>query len=357
MSAILESGIGYGGNTSDTEWNRIKDKYPFNPSAPQPPNTNIDITPVLKELKESRLTADDAEDAKRVFNQTIAEVKAARKQVSEFNPEPILIGGQHPVEKQFQTICNQMKEKNQSPESITTKPTIQEWERDNGFPEKKKSVDETKKIIENFRDKVANYPKCLTYEGSMVICVLLSLNPNPEVLVKNLPLEDQQIIQESVKGTMYNNFSYFYASFDNTKDFIFTFRMDPEDEFKIEKNFINTVAHPRQTDLKNYGNGEVPIEKDGNKIAVGGKIVLDKKGIKRLIGIDPLKRDASSVTEDEEYVQPRRQPVAGRNAYEIRADVLTLAVDFGMLNKMSEPEDIIALAKTFYSFVENKNKY
>lgn len=117
---------------------------------------------------------------------------------------------------------------------------------------------------------------------------------------------------------------------------------------------FNSVAHPRPEDLKDMGAGVVPVEKDGDRIAVGGKILLNKKGIKKLIGVEPLKRDAKR-QEPEEDACHRRQPVAGRNAYEIRADVLQMALDWAMRNDdNSSDEDVVDLAKKFYQFVENK---
>ena len=61
--------------------------------------------------------------------------------------------------------------------------------------------------------------------------------------------------------------------------------------------------------------------------------------------------------ESEEEVTVKRQAVSGRNAYEIRADVLQMAIDWttdhNEWGKKTE-DDALALAKKFYQFVENR---
>jgi hypothetical protein len=82
-------------------------------------------------------------------------------------------------------------------------------------------------------------------------------------------------------------------------------------------------------------------------------LVLDQKRIQKLVGNTPPER----VHEEEEF--PRRQPVANRNAYEIRADVLQMAIDW--ISKTDEyrqkkDDDVVALAKKFYEFVEDRRR-
>lgn len=337
----------YGQNTSNTEWERIQNKYPYN-SQPKSQIPNIDLDPALKQLKESRIT----------MNGPTSEFIGQSKESMSKNIIPQKItehaSNEDDAGENLEYLLNE----------VTTPDRQIEHESDyNTSCEKKKSIEETKKLLENFRDKVAQYPKHLSYDASTVICVLLSLNSNPEVLMQNLPIEDQAIIKESIKGTACANLSYFYVSFDKNKDFVFTFSMQEDhnkDSMKVEKCFINTVAHPRSEDLRDLGSGAVPIEKDGDKVSVGGKIVLNKRGIKRLIGVEPLKRESKPTPEEEDLVPMKRQPVAGRNAYEIRADVLQMAIEWAtsseqISSRITEPEEIVDLAKKFYQFVENKN--
>jgi len=53
MSAIGD--IAFGQNTSDEEWNAIKDRWPYNPNAPRPISDNINLDPELKKIKETRI--------------------------------------------------------------------------------------------------------------------------------------------------------------------------------------------------------------------------------------------------------------------------------------------------------------
>lgn len=102
--------------------------------------------------------------------------------------------------------------------------------------------------------------------------------------------------------------------------------------------------------LQQSHENNVPIKNAGDKIIVGKNILLDKKEMKRLIGVDPSK----DVIDHDDI--PRRQSVAGKNAFEIRSDIMQMAVDYGLRNKISEPQEIVDIAKLFYEFVENKRK-
>lgn len=203
---------------------------------------------------------------------------------------------------------------------------------------------------ENFKSKIMTFPKHLSYEGSVVLCVLLSMNEVAYPNMVNLPIADQTLIKSLLSTRDISlNLDTFEVRFDEQKDFILKFTPPPiyKNE-EITLTMFNSVAHPRPEDLK--GAGVVPVEKDGDKIEVGGKIVLNRKGIERLIGVDNKTK-----SEPEEETIPRRQPVAGRNAYEIRADVLQMAIDWAKVrNDVSTPEKLIQLAKYFYTFIENK---
>lgn len=52
MSAIMDQAFGQ--STSDEEWDRLKDKWPYNPNAPKPEYEG-DLDPVLKELRNKKL--------------------------------------------------------------------------------------------------------------------------------------------------------------------------------------------------------------------------------------------------------------------------------------------------------------
>jgi hypothetical protein len=221
-----------------------------------------------------------------------------------------------------------------------------------------RAVEETKALMKNFREKVANYPKYISYEGSMVLCVLLSMKEVAHPHISNLPSVDQQTIRSLLPRKMANELDYFNVKFDENKDFImevFSGTHDPSIKFTM----FNTVAHPRQEDLKDTI-GTVPIEKDGNKVAVGGKIIMDKRNIQKLMGIAP--KEVKHEELDQEPLM-RRQPVSGRNAFEIREDILESAIDVVKFSSGNEKRDldevsdeVLRVAKKFYCFVENKSR-
>lgn len=346
MSTILEEGIGFGGKNDQntTAWDRVKEKYPvkdplapYNTAAanfpssaqdefksdlsPRPYVTNLD--PLLKELKQSREGTDPD-----VMKHTV--------------PQKVSVTIDPPIngitEEDVQEIVQKCEE-SQEPTLYT--PTV----------EKKKSLSETKKMIENFRDNLAKYPKHISYEGSTVLCVLLSMKEEAHTHVNNLPSVDYQTIRAAFPQEIAVN--YFTVKFDENKDFVIIIKVEGKDN--VIRTFFNTVAHPRPEDLKDLGTGVVPIEKEGDKISVGGKILMNKKGIKRLIGVEPLKRNTATQEDDESL--PKRQPIAGRNAFELRTDILTLAADWVREVGDEKTEDeVMRIAKLFYGFVENKNR-
>ena len=97
---------------------------------------------------------------------------------------------------------------------------------------------------------------------------------------------------------------------------------------------------------------DIPVETDGDKISVGGKIILKTKNIQKLLGQTP-KEYVSPVDENESI--PRRHPVSGRNAYEIRADVLQMAVEWAE-GKCNKTEEVLDITNKFYAFVEDKRR-
>ena len=213
--------------------------------------------------------------------------------------------------------------------------------------------EETKKLIENFRDKTAKYPKYISHEGSTVLCVFISVKTPPKVNITDLPLIDQQLIKTLVPEKYFN--SPFYVSFDKEKDFELTFYTLDDYELLYPYSLVmfNSVIHPR---LEDISDGQVKVENKGEKISVGG-IVLDKKGIQKMIGIEPTQKNNSS------DLPTRRQPVVGRNAYEIREDVLESAIDIVKLSNVSNKrnidelsDEVLQVASKFYEFVENRRR-
>ena len=232
-------------------------------------------------------------------------------------------------------------------------------------PKKQASVAESKRILENFKEKLINYPKHLSYDGSVVLCVMLSIGKTRGISLSGLPKTDRDLIlsllppdapQKMSKGD-----TLISIEFTETKDFVLTYSpidsleirvgddkgwSPPVKPTTIQLNFFNAVIHPEK-----QATTEVPVENDGEKVKVGSALVLDQRRIQKLVGNSP-KEDL-----DEEK-NTRRQSVSGRNAYELRSDILAMALDYIGERKVwsdySTPEKVVNVAKVFYSFVENR---
>ena len=212
-----------------------------------------------------------------------------------------------------------------------------------------KSIEESRKLLDTFNDKLKNYPKILTYEGAVVLCVMVSVNEGESINLNGMPMEDKVLILSLLPSTSTAHLLRFDATlkveFDEAKDFVLTYKN--KDEAPVVLRFFNTVIHSQKLPDTN-----VPIEKDGSKVMVGSSLVLDQKRIQKLVGNSPPEK----VHEEEEF--PRRQLPANRNAYEIRSDILSLAV--GFLNREGggkhTTDDVIQVAKKFYEFVEDRRR-
>src|SRR4051812_17046612 len=88
----------------------------------------------------------------------------------------------------------QSKESNPSSSYKTASPNLQDLNKEVNVSYKK-SVEDTKRIIDTFREKTAKYPKHISYEGSMVLCVLLSMKKVAVVSMNGLPSIDQELIR------------------------------------------------------------------------------------------------------------------------------------------------------------------
>ena len=236
-------------------------------------------------------------------------------------------------------------------EEIGGKPKILSSNFVGGKPiEQSKKLAETKKLLDNVKEKVAAYPQYLTYEGSVVLCVLLSVNEGKSISLGGLPSVDRDMILDKLPTnaslSLLSATANLEVSFDETQDFILTYQCDTPETPPTIIRFFNTVIHPHHTQDK-----AVPIKRDGEKISLGGKFMFDKKDIRRRMGLT----SNHEKEEEEEYVS-RRQPVSGRNAFELRTDLIQFSVDLLFHNNKNHisPEEVVAVAKVLYTFVENK---
>src|ERR1035438_7593779 len=94
----------------------------------------------------------------------------------------------------------------------------------NGKPmENTKNLIETKKLIETFNDNLKNYPKVLTYEGSVVFCVAIAVNEGESINIEGLPSVDRELILSQLPTDAFKKMNHFNAAhlnvrFDNTRD-------------------------------------------------------------------------------------------------------------------------------------------
>ena len=214
-------------------------------------------------------------------------------------------------------------------------------------PAKKKSVAETKKLLTTFHKRMEKYAKHLSIDGATLICVKLSLHSPAEIDIDTLPKSDQQIIEELISNTPFKGRRKFYVTMDEMKDFqvIFSDNKEDGDVFYL----FNSVVHPPFNQAS-----DVPVAQDGTKIIVGANLVLDQHRIRKLVGNAPPEK----LKNDDEDM-PRRQPVAGRNAFELRCDLVQLSMDLLFHNNRGteiSPEKVITAAKTLYAFVEDRNR-
>jgi hypothetical protein len=173
----------------------------------------------------------------------------------------------------------------------------------------------------------------------------------------NLPVMDQETIKKSLPDSMNKDFNSFFVRFDNEKDFVLFGLFNKESEATV--TFFNAVAHPRPEDLNDAV--AVAIKDEKGKINIGGKIVLDKKDIQKRGGLTPRWEWPSEKEDPMAEVSFKRQPVSGRNAYELREDIIGKAMDvIGWSNMVKNDPDyvsdkILKVAEKLYQFVENKS--
>lgn len=322
MSVIGETGIGHGGCTSEKEYA----EYEKHKSDPRPPSDQINLDPLIKEISHVNLTNRE----KILVKATIQETKDISVDRAEaLAKEKIVL---------FQL-------NSQTDNSVL----------------KHKSLDETKKLINTFREKVAIYPKYISYEGSMVLCVLISLNQSSNINLNGLPESDRNIIlamlSENAEKKITSKDSLLTVMFDESYDFVLHYWIKKTGATKPENiiNLFNTVIHSNPNDNPTQ---YVPIENDGEKISLGGKITLDKKSMVEKIGIVPLKnKGVNNTITEEDIVTNRRQPTTGKNAFEIRSDILGYALEYIQdQKKTATTDEILYVAKKFYSFVENRSR-
>ncbi len=198
----------------------------------------------------------------------------------------------------------------------------------------------------------------ISHEGSTIVSALIGVSDDgcATVNTSQLPDEDKQIIQEVTKLNFSINVipGMFFVRFDEYKNFEFSFEV-----FQKEgKRFTigNRVASIPPHEAKMGMGSDVKIERKGKDILIGDRIKLERGRIQNLVQpTDPTNNGANRGG-----IQPRTK-VSGRNAYEIRQDIIENAIEVIRLSNISKgkdcntiTDDVLDVAERLYDFVEHK---
>lgn len=202
-----------------------------------------------------------------------------------------------------------------------------------------------------FRENKSGPIQWISYEGSMIICSLISVSDDGDVFVNmsQLPMADRDIILNMTNHKVSNGFR---ATMDEYKNFD-CYIGDNVDKESSSKQFTlgNRVATTPPHESSRFGTVDVKVERKGKEILIGDRIKLERQRIQEMVKTETNNNSAQSKS----GFQPRPK-VAGRNAYEIRSDVLEMALDWAKSrqDKNMDSDDVLDIAEAFYSFVEHK---
>ncbi len=220
------------------------------------------------------------------------------------------------------------------------------------------SREATKQLMETMRGtkKLNNALQWISHEGSVIMSALAAVAGESGTLIQlsKLPEDDQLIIRDVLGDSIYGASSaavHIFFNLDEHKNFECDIPVANAKSPRIKFILGNRVASiPPDEAL--YGKSDVKIEQKGGDIIIGDRIKLEKNKIQN--SIQPVE-SVSSVSPPHSDARPK-QKVSGRNAYEIRADVLEMALDFvKFLNKKgTSSDDVLDVADAFYEFVEHK---
>lgn len=217
-----------------------------------------------------------------------------------------------------------------------------------GVPEKKESEER----------KINGMLEWISYEGSMIISSLIAVSDKgiANINLNQLPEADRSIISKVSAGYAAKGFSVSFDSYKNfvcyADDNVVCYTNDNRYE-KGSGKFIlgNRITSIPPNESNRFGNSDVRVEDKGKQIVIGDKIRLEKDRIQNLVA----SVDNTSASPIREGYQPRHK-VAGRNAFEIRTDILEISYDFVKTNSKGEMkvEDVVDVAWQLYNFVENR---
>lgn len=217
---------------------------------------------------------------------------------------------------------------------------------------------ETDEAVKNFFAKGGlngDIIKWISHEGSMVICSLIAVayKDGAWINTSQLPESDREIISSLTNGRLANGrvADGFWASFDQYKNFDCKINGGNEPQ-QVRFTLGNRVVSIPPSEATGRGSA-VKVERQGKDIVIGDRIKLEKNRIQNLVSpTDPTNNGANRGNGG--FVS--RPKATGRNAYEIRADVLEMALDWAKTHgdKKLDTDDVLDIAEAFYGFVEHK---
>lgn len=193
----------------------------------------------------------------------------------------------------------------------------------------------------------------ISHEGSLLLSAMIGVSDEGKTIVtlNELPDTEKELIRnvlERLSGSSWSLTKGFEVKFDKYKNFEVSTTNTNTWE-KIVFSLGNRVSSVPPDEARSLNN--VKVERKGKEILIGDRIKLERDRIQNLVQPE----QTSNGQTPRPGFQPR-QKVAGRNAYEIRADVLEMALDWAKHSNKSSitEEDVVAIAEAFYGFVEHR---
>lgn len=209
-------------------------------------------------------------------------------------------------------------------------------------------ISDSDSAVKKFMENKSGNLKWISHEGSMIICSLIAVSDDgvSYINLSQLPEADRSIVRESSGNWIKQGF---LAKLDEYKNF--SCESSASEDRDVKFTLGNRVSSIPPSESNRFGNVDVKVERKGKDILIGDRIKLEKERIQNLVS--PV--DSTNHGANRGGFQPRAK-VAGRNAYEIRADILEMAIDWAKhAGKAGQDEDdVLTIADAFYSFVEHK---
>jgi len=202
--------------------------------------------------------------------------------------------------------------------SMSIPPIMEFIDNTKKIPGFDKSLQESKQILTTFSEKMKKYPFNISERGCEIFCIAMVTKRC--VSLKEMPNGDVETIKSKVPSNINPN----------KMDDLFTVEMESNGDFKL-------------TFLVNGISFEMFVFNS-----------VKNKKTSPPINILPINILPTPVYGQAVDIRTPNKSSNGRNAFDIRCDVLQMAVDIGKINNTVQCEHVLDLAKKLYTFVENK---